>query len=136
MLFVPPGQLPPTPRSSPIPHTPDQIAQRLGNLASSPLQGRRKSLSTPASPSGASDSPRGGGGNNGSQSARGAGGGDGVTDAMALAVAAAEKLEGEGAAAVVKGPTGAPRQSLGRPKVRPRVLCFVRYDGLMHCLKK
>lgn len=35
--------------------------------------------------------------------------------AMAVAVAAAEKLEGE--AGVVKGPTGPPRQSLGRPKV-------------------
>eukprot|EP00752_Nemacystus_decipiens_P007705 g6888.t1 len=91
------------------------LMQRLGSLASSPLQGRRKSLSTPASPSGASESPRGGGVNNGSQSARRPGG-DGITDAMALAVAAAEKLEGEGAAAVVKGPTGPPRQSVGRPK--------------------
>lgn len=90
-------------------------AQRLGSLASSPLQGRRKSLSTPASPSGASESPRGASGN-GSQSARGPGG-DGVSEAMALAVAAAEKLEGEGAAGVVKGPTGPPRQSLARPKV-------------------
>lgn len=46
-----------------------------------------------------------------------------VDKAMALAVAAAEKLDGDGGEdgggerAVAKGPTGAPRQSLGRPKV-------------------
>ncbi|CAN0075708.1 unnamed protein product, partial [Ectocarpus fasciculatus] len=95
------------------------ILQRLGSLATSPLQSRRKSLSTPASPSGANDSPRGGASNNGSQSARGPGPGmSDVDKAMALAVAAAEKLDGEGGGdgAVTKGPTGAPRQSLGRPK--------------------
>ncbi|CAM9770841.1 unnamed protein product, partial [Ectocarpus sp. 6 AP-2014] len=98
------------------------ILQRLGSLATSPLQSRRKSLSTPASPSGGNDSPRGGS-NNGSQSARGPGAGmSDVDKAMALAVAAAEKLDGDGGgdggggSAVSKGPTGAPRQSLGRPK--------------------
>lgn len=45
-----------------------------------------------------------------------------VDKAMAMAVAAAEKLEGgggggEGGSVVAKGPTGPPRQSLARPKV-------------------
>ncbi|CAM9640609.1 unnamed protein product [Pylaiella littoralis] len=89
------------------------LLQRLGNAVSSP--GRRKSLSTPGSPTEpAPSSPSG----NGSQSARGGGGGGGgmsdMDAAMEVAVAAAEKLEGE--AGVVKGPTGPPRQSLGRPK--------------------
>ncbi|CAM9538449.1 unnamed protein product [Scytosiphon promiscuus] len=82
------------------------LLQRLGSLATSPIQSRRKSLSTPASPSGNndSDSIRGSSGNknNGSQSARAAGAGAGMSDvdkAMALA-----------------GPTGPPRQSLARPK--------------------
>lgn len=39
---------------------------------------------------------------------------------MALAVAAAEQMEGEaagGGGGAVKGPTGAPQRSLARPKV-------------------
>ncbi|CAN0455496.1 unnamed protein product, partial [Laminaria digitata] len=67
------------------------LLQRLGNLASSPLQSRRRSVSTPSSPTGKSDSLRG------PATARGAresaGGVSDVDKAMALAVAAASQME-------------------------------------------
>ena len=90
-------------------------------------------MSTPSSPSGKSDSLRG------PATARDAresvtGGVSDVDKAMALAVAAAHQMEGEGGArGAVKGPTGAPQPSLARPKVGVCVLCFIAYSCFLFC---